>query len=95
MFDGDTLLIIKDKLLTKVAKRNMKNIVPLFYDMKKAKPVELTKDSIFEGMINAYVTGNIGPYSNNISKIWNNEDVGEKEINVVRWLCMENNYCID
>ena len=73
----------------------MQNIVPLYYEMKKAQPVILNKDSIYQGMIKAYSTGNIGPYSNNISKIWNGEEVDEEQLNVIRWLCMENNYCID
>lgn len=93
--DGDKALVVKDNNLTKVAKRNMIGIVPLYYDMKKAQPVQLNNDTIFQGMTTAYSTGNIGPYSNNISKIWNGEKVGEEEINVIRWLCMENNYCID
>lgn len=93
--DGDKLLIIKDNNIIKVAKRNMQDIVPLYYEMKKAQPVELGKDSIYQGMIKAYSTGNIGPYSNNISKIWNGTEVGEEQLNVIRWLCMENNYCID
>ena len=37
MCDGDKLLVIKDNLLTRVAKRNMEGVVPLYYEMKKAK----------------------------------------------------------
>lgn len=92
--DGDKLLVIKDNNLTKVVKRNMEGIVPLYYDMKKAQAIELNKDSIYTGMITAYSSGNIGPYSNNISKIWNREVVGEQELNAIRWLCMENNFVI-
>jgi len=94
MCDGDRLLVIKDYNIIKVAKRNMQDIVPLYYEMKKAQPIQLTKDSIFDGMIKAYSTGNIGPYSNNISKIWNGKEVGEQEINTIKWLCMENNFVI-
>lgn len=93
--DGDKLLVIKDNNLVKVAKRNMEGIVPLYYDMKKAQSVELNKNSIYDGMITAYSSGNIGPYSNNISKIWNSGKVNEQELNVIRWLCMENNFVID
>ena len=95
MCDGDKLLVVKDSNLTKVAKRNMEGIVPLYYDMKKAESIQLTKESIYNGMITAYSTGNIGPYSNNISKIWNRGNVGTQELNVIRWLCMENNFVID
>ena len=93
--DGDTLLVIRDKLLTKVAKRNMKGIVPLFYEMKKAKGGLLNPDSLYSGMTQAYTTGNIGPISNNITKIWNCGETEEQEINVIKWLCMENNFVID
>ena len=93
--DGDTLLVIKDRLLTKVAKRNMKGIVPLFYEMKKAKGGLLNPDSLYNGMTQAYTTGNIGPISNNITKIWNCGETKEQEINVIKWLCMENNFVID
>ena len=94
-FDGDRLLVIKDRLLTKVAKRNMEGIVPLFYEMKKAKGGLISNETLYEGMIQAYTTGNIGPVSNNITKIWNCGEVGQEQVNVIRWLCMENNYVID
>lgn len=93
--DGDKTLVIKDRALTKIAKRNMQNIVPLYYEMKKAKGGELSNQALYDGMTKAYTTGNIGPISNNITKIWNNGHVGQQEVNVVRWLCMENNFVID
>lgn len=94
-WDGDKLLVIKDRLLTKVAKRNMEAIVPLFYEMKKAKGGLISNETLYEGMIQAYTTGNIGPVSNNITKIWNCGEVGQEQVDVIRWLCMENNYVID
>lgn len=93
--DGDKTLVIKDRVLTKIAKRNMQNIVPLYYEMKKAKGGELSNQALYDGMTKAYTTGNIGPISNNITKIWNNGHVGQQEVDVVRWLCMENNFVID
>lgn len=93
--DGDKTLVIKDRTLTKIAKRNMQNIVPLYYEMKKAKGGELSNRALYDGMTKAYTTGNIGPISNNITKIWNNGHVGQQEVDVVRWLCMENNFVID
>lgn len=93
--DGDRLLVIRDSNLVKTARRNMQDIVPLYYDMKKARSVELSSDVIYNGLITAYSTGNIGPYSNNISKVWNSGHVGKQELNVIKWLCMENNQCID
>lgn len=95
MCDGDKALVVKDNNIIKVAKRNMEGIVPLYYDMKKAEPKLLDTNTIFDGLITAFTTGNIGPYSNNISKIWNSEHVNEQETTAIKWLCMENNYCID
>lgn len=95
MCDGDKLLVIKDRLLTRIAKRNMKEIVPLAYNLKKAKGEILSQDSLYEGMSNAYVGGNIGPISNNISRVWNSENIGEEQLNVVKWLCYTNNQVID
>lgn len=93
--DGDKLLVIKDKLLTKIAKRNMQSIVPLAYNLKKAKAEQLSTESMYQGMIYAYTGGNIGPISNNITKVWNSGEIGEEQLNVVRWLTYTNNQVID
>lgn len=95
MCDGDKSLVLKDKTITKIAKRNMSNIVPLAYDLKKSKGSKLDSDALYNGMIKAYTTGNIGPISNNITKIWNNNVITQQEIDVVKWLCFENNAVID
>lgn len=59
--------------------------------MRKAEPTQLTKDTLFQGLTTAYTGGNIGIYSNNISKIWNSGHVGDAELKIVKLLCMENN----
>ena len=100
--DGDKSLVVADENIIKVAERNMEGIVPLYYNMKKASPIELNNQTIYNGLNAAFVGGNIGIYSNDISKIWNSEifingtDI-EKEsaINIVKLLCMENNFVID
>lgn len=90
------MLVIQDRLLTKIAKRNMKNIVPLVYDMKKAEPNFLNNETMYKGMTAAYTGGNIGIYSNQISKIWNSgKQIDEEHLKVIKWLCMENNFVID
>ena len=94
-FDGDKLLVIKDRLLTKVAKRNMEGIVPLAYNLQKAKGGLLSWESMYEGMIHAYTGGNIGPISNNITKVWNSDNIGREQLNVVSWLTFYNNAVID
>ena len=93
--DGDKSLVIQDRTLTAVAKRNMKDIVPLAYNLRKAKGEQLNSDNLYNGMIHAYTGGNIGPISNNITKVWNNNNkITEEQLNVVKWLCMENNQVI-
>lgn len=96
------LLIIADKTLIKVAERNMQGILPLYYNMKKAASVQIDSDEIYKGLTNAFTYGNIGPYSNNITrilndKVWQENDEAKKNeaLMVIKWLCMENNFCID
>lgn len=93
--DGDRLLVIKDKTLTTVAKRNMEGIVPLAYELKKAKSQEINNNTMYDGMIAAYNGGNIGIVSNNISKVWNCGVIEEEQLNIVKWLCMKNNQVIN
>lgn len=102
--DGDKALVVADKTLIKVAERNLEkfDIVPLYYNMKKAEPVYLDNESIYNGLNAAFTGGNIGIYSNNISKIWNSDvflsgtDEEKKQaIDVIKLLCMENNFVID
>ena len=80
----------------------MESIVPLFYNMKKALPSKLNNKTIYKGLESAFAGSNIGQYSNNITKIWNsdtfiNGDKIQKQeaIDMVKILCMENNYVID
>lgn len=93
--DGDKALVIQDRTLTAVAKRNMKDIRPLAYDLKKAKGGLINSESLYNGMIRAYTGGNIGPISNNITKVWNSGKIGQEQLNVVKWLCLYNNAVID
>lgn len=94
--DGDKALVVQDRTLTAVAKRNMKNIVPLYYNMRKAKGGLLTNEALYEGMSRAYTGGNIGIYSNAISKIWNcGKPIEEEQLNIVKWLVYQNNEVID
>lgn len=102
--DGDRALVVADQAFVKMAKRNMENddIVPLYYEMKKANPVLLNSSALYEGLNAAYRGGNIGYYSNSISKIFNAVDWNhissvkkQEALHVIRLLCMENNFCID
>jgi hypothetical protein len=102
--DGDKALVVTDKTIINVAERNIKkyNIAPLYYNMRKANPSVLNNETIYNGLSEAFTGSNIGIYSNNISKIWNNEvfiygtpEQRQEAIDVIKLLCMENNFKID
>ncbi|MDD4805031.1 MAG: hypothetical protein PHN69_07890 [Candidatus Pacebacteria bacterium] len=93
--DGDKLLVVEEQNFVNIAQRQMKDIVPLYYKMKKADPVILNGETIFKGLNAAYTGGNIGAYSNAISKIWNSENVTPEALDVIKLLVMENNFTID
>ena len=80
----------------------MQGLVPLYYNMRKAAPAIINNDNIYNGLVAAFTGGNIGMYSNDISKIWNSDifvngtdEEKQNAIDVVKLLCMENNFCID
>lgn len=99
--DGDKLLVVKDKLLIDIAERNIKkyDVVPLYYEMKKANAEMLSRETLYEGMIKAYTGGNIGVISNDISKMWNSFtddiDFNKETLKAIKLMCMENNFTID
>ena len=95
--DGDQTLAVVDENTISVAERNAKNndVVPLYYEMKKAQPVKLSSNSIYDGLHSAYTGGNIGEISNSITKIWNSENVDKEKLEIIKLLCMENNFTID
>ncbi|BAO04920.1 uncharacterized protein CBO05P1_201 [Clostridium botulinum B str. Osaka05] len=92
--DGDKSLVCADENIVPIAERNIKkmDIVPLYYNMRKAGSMKVDKKTIYKGLISAYKGGNIGIYSNDISKIWNGEKV---TLYIIKLLCMENNFVID
>lgn len=94
--DGDKLLVLQDKNLIKLGKRLMKGVVPLYYEMKKAEASKLTPETIYEGISLAFTSGNIGPASNLITIVKNNNESDREEADkVVKWLTMEVNFLID
>ena len=100
--DGDKSLVIQDDTLISVAKRNMSDIVPLFYDMEKAKSELIIPENLYKGLSLAYTGGNIGIYSNDISKIKNSDELlngdektKDEALTCIKWLCLENNQTID
>lgn len=100
--DGDKSLVVADRDFVRIAERNMNGIVPLYYNMGKAKPTELNNKNIYVGLSAAFTGGNIGIYSNNISKIWNDdvfingsEEEKQEATDCVKRLCCQNNFVID
>lgn len=98
--DGDKALVVQDDTIIKVAKRNQKGIVPLYYNMRKAFKEIIGCDSRYRGLAVAFTGGNIGMYSNNISKIKNSKEIQDPKtkqeaLDCLRWLCMMNNEVID
>lgn len=91
-FDGDKSLVVADEKFVEIAERNMEGVVPLYYEMESANQELITPNNIYQGLKLAYTGGNIGVISNEISKIWNNENI---DLEVIKLLCMENNYIID
>lgn len=100
--DGDKSLVVADRNFVRIAERNMNGIVPLYYNMRKAEPTQLNNKNIYAGLNAAFTGGNIGIYSNNISKIWNddvfvdgNDEEKQEAIECVKRLCCQNNFVID
>jgi hypothetical protein len=89
--DGDKALVVQDETIVNVAERNMNGIVPLYYEMAKAPAEQINSEDIYKSLVSAY-RANIGEISNNITKIWNSDNVN---LDVIKWLCMENNFTID
>ncbi|RXZ78181.1 hypothetical protein EBB07_29440 [Paenibacillaceae bacterium] len=90
--DGDKCLVCADENIISVAELEMKDIVPLNYNMRKADPNQINNGAIYKGLKDAYTGGNIGIISNNITKVWNSKDIN---LDVIKILCMENNFTID
>jgi hypothetical protein len=93
--DGDRLLVLAQKSLISIAKRHMEGVNPLYYEMKKAKAEEINPENMYKGLKLAFTGGNIGAISNDITKIWSQENITAEELKAVRWLCMETNFTID
>lgn len=93
--DGDKLLVLAQPKLIEMAERVTHDVYPLYYEMKKANAEEINSENIYKGLELAFTGGRIGGISNNITKIWNSENITEEAKNVVKWLCMETNFTID
>lgn len=93
--DGDKLLVLADDFIVNIAKRNSKEIYPLYYEMKKAKSELITPENLYTGLELAFKGGKIGGISNDITKIWAEDKITNDEMSCIKWLCMETNFTID
>lgn len=90
--DGDKYLVIADETYYNIAKRNMKGIVPLYYEMHKAKPQQINNDTLYTALTEGYKYGNVGQYSNKITVMFNEDKV---DLNAIKILTALNNFYID
>jgi len=89
-WDGDHICLVHDEAFLRVLDRKK---YPLFYDMTKAEPAQITNKAIMMCLISSFHNENIGFVSNTITKIFNSED--DPDTKLVRILCAYNNFVID
>lgn len=92
--DGDRALVVADDRLIPIAERNMKNIVPLYYEMGKAKAQIINESHIYESLTKAFKFNNIGKFSNKLTVMWN-LDNPDKNIETIAQITALNNFTID
>lgn len=89
-WDGDHICLVHDKAFMNVLGRDK---YPLFYDMTKAEPAQITNNAVMNCLISSFQNENIGFVSNAITKIFNSK--GNPDTKLVRVLCAYNNFVID
>lgn len=94
MVDGDRALVVADDRLIPIAERNMKNIVPLYYEMGKAKAKIINESNIYESLTKAFKFNNIGKFSNKLTVMWN-LDKPDENIETIAQITALNNFTID
>lgn len=93
--DGDFSLVVAEPVLISVIKRNMKGVLPLYYEMGKAKAKIINPKNIYDGLVTGFKYSNIGKYSNKLTGLWNKDIVTKDDINTAKVVTALNNYCID
>lgn len=92
--DGDRALVVADKTLKEIAKRNMKGIVPLYYEMGKASPQIIDDKNIYKSLTKAFKFNNIGKFSNKLTVMWNGDNPNSK-LKTIAQITALNNFTID
>lgn len=95
--DGDDATIVSDPNWVKIAEEEMNGVNPLYYDLGSGKPEEINNNSIWESMKTAWDYGNIGKFSNRLTKIWNKgkENISGDDLRLAKIICFINNASID
>ncbi|WP_129598453.1 hypothetical protein [Anaerophilus nitritogenes] len=106
--DGDSALVISDSDIILQAENNMKGTAPLFYEMGKAPATTINSENIYNSLTSAFQYGNIGEYSNKLTKLWNRKNYDkdgnvkpfskeekEERLNIAKSLCCSCNFSID
>lgn len=95
-WDGDEILISPDSSLLKAAHSLPQE--PLYYDMQKADPQQITNRTIYDTLVNGFNNNVIGESSNAITKLWNVPALKDKPLmydNAINVICAYSNYAID
>lgn len=90
--DGDKGLVVAEPKLIEIAKRNMKGIVPLYYEMGKAKAQIINEKHIYESLTKAFSFNNIGKFSNKLTVMWN---LNKPNLKTIAQITALNNFTID
>lgn len=93
--DGDEATVISSETWIRNAEDTMKDVRPLYYELGVGKPEVIDNNSIWESMKTAWKYGNIGVFSNRLTKIWNKENISDKDIKLAKQICFINNASID
>lgn len=96
--DGDTLLVVREPDVVRIAQDNTKDVVPLYYDMSKSVVEELNNENIYKGLVLAFVGGNIGGISNDITKVWDKpieKEMTQEDLDSIKIMCALTNFTID
>ncbi|SOC12900.1 RNA dependent RNA polymerase [Ureibacillus xyleni] len=93
-FDGDEALIVENPTFVKNAKVHTEGLIPLQYELGVADPKEINNDNIYTSLKAAF-SKNIGEISNNITKIFNQDEITDEDLELVKQLCYINNQYID
>ncbi|MCD8018702.1 MAG: hypothetical protein LUF92_03700 [Clostridiales bacterium] len=89
-WDGDHICLIHDLAFLDILNKKSK---PLYYEMTKALPAEISAQNEMLCLKSSFGNENIGYVSNSITKLFNAE--GEPDIDMIRVLTAYNNYVID